>query len=145
MAAWLLRARSALLADAPSPLDAARKLAVVNGLGEHSRAQVRLRACCLPSGFWSARNFSSKGSCTYSSMHVSSCAQVCVCLYWHLRTLSPHTTRWAYSTPWTPMVKRSLTRVCCLGLVHDVQPIVPYARRVSYMCVATLRRATLRQ
>ena len=41
MAAWLLRARSALLADAPSPLDAARKLAVVNGLGEHSRAQVR--------------------------------------------------------------------------------------------------------
>ena len=46
MAAWLLRARSALLADTPSPLDAARKLAVVNGLGEHSRAQVHCHHCC---------------------------------------------------------------------------------------------------
>ena len=40
MSHWLLRARSALLHDNASPLDAARKLAVVNGLGEHSRAQV---------------------------------------------------------------------------------------------------------
>ena len=42
MSHWLLQARSALLHDNASPLDAARKLAVVNGLGEHSRAQV----CC---------------------------------------------------------------------------------------------------
>ena len=40
MGAWLLSARAALLQDAPTSLDAARKLAVVNGLGEHSRAQV---------------------------------------------------------------------------------------------------------
>lgn len=40
MGAWLLGARGALLQDAPTSLDAARKLAVVNGLGEHSRAQV---------------------------------------------------------------------------------------------------------
>ncbi|CAK0784210.1 hypothetical protein CVIRNUC_007414 [Coccomyxa viridis] len=39
MSHWLLQARSALLHDNASPLDAARKLAVVNGLGEHSRAQ----------------------------------------------------------------------------------------------------------
>ena len=44
MSHWLLKARSALLHDNASPLDAARKLAVVNGLGEHSRAQVRLFA-----------------------------------------------------------------------------------------------------
>ena len=42
MSHWLLKARSALLHDNASPLDAARKLAVVNGLGEHSRAQVWL-------------------------------------------------------------------------------------------------------
>ena len=42
MSHWLLQARSALLHDNASSLDAARKLAVVNGLGEHSRAQVRL-------------------------------------------------------------------------------------------------------
>ncbi len=41
MGAWLLSARAALLQDTPTSLDAARKLAVVNGLGEHSRAQVR--------------------------------------------------------------------------------------------------------
>lgn len=43
MGAWLLGARAALLQDTPTSLDAARKLAVVNGLGEHSRAQV-----CMP-------------------------------------------------------------------------------------------------
>ncbi len=42
MSHWLLKARSALLHDNASSLDAARKLAVVNGLGEHSRAQVLL-------------------------------------------------------------------------------------------------------
>ena len=42
MSHWLLKARSALLHDNASSLDAARKLAVVNGLGEHSRAQVCL-------------------------------------------------------------------------------------------------------
>ena len=40
MGAWLLHARTALLHDAAAPLDASRKLAIVNGLGEHSRAQV---------------------------------------------------------------------------------------------------------
>ena len=52
MSHWLLQARSALLHDNASPLDAARKLAVVNGLGEHSRAQVccaGLQAFCCPS------------------------------------------------------------------------------------------------
>ena len=34
-------ARTALLQDANATLDASRKLAVVNGLGEHSRAQAR--------------------------------------------------------------------------------------------------------
>lgn len=43
MGAWLASARSALLQDANATLDASRKLAVVNGLGEHSRAQVRGR------------------------------------------------------------------------------------------------------
>ncbi len=42
MSHWLLKARSALLHHNASSLDAARKLAVVNGLGEHSRAQVCL-------------------------------------------------------------------------------------------------------
>lgn len=48
MGAWLLCARAALLQDTPTSLDAARKLAVVNGLGEHSRAQAstwRLNKC----------------------------------------------------------------------------------------------------
>ena len=40
MGAWLASARTALLQDANATLDASRKLAVVNGLGEHSRAQV---------------------------------------------------------------------------------------------------------
>lgn len=39
MAAWLSGARDALLHSAQPALDASRKLAVVNGLGEHSRAQ----------------------------------------------------------------------------------------------------------
>ena len=47
MSHWLLKARSALLHDNASSLDAARKLAVVNGLGEHSRAQVLLSGLLL--------------------------------------------------------------------------------------------------
>ena len=43
MGAWLASARTALLQDANATLDASRKLAVVNGLGEHSRAQARGR------------------------------------------------------------------------------------------------------
>lgn len=42
MTAWLSRVASSLRSEAPSSLDSARKLAVVNGLGEHSRAQVIL-------------------------------------------------------------------------------------------------------
>lgn len=42
MAAWLKQARQALLQDQAGLLDSSRKLAVVNGLGEHSRAQVGL-------------------------------------------------------------------------------------------------------
>ena len=48
MSHWLLKARSALLHDNASSLDAARKLAVVNGLGEHSRAQVLSFAFSFP-------------------------------------------------------------------------------------------------
>lgn len=40
MATWLKQARQALLRDQAGPLDSCRKLAIVNGLGEHSRAQV---------------------------------------------------------------------------------------------------------
>lgn len=40
MAAWLSGARDALMHHGQSALDASRKLAIVNGLGEHSRAQV---------------------------------------------------------------------------------------------------------
>ena len=40
MSHWLLKARSALLDDIASALDAARMLAVVNGLGKHRRIQV---------------------------------------------------------------------------------------------------------
>jgi hypothetical protein len=40
MGTWLLRTCASLLQDSGTSLDAARKLAVVNGLGEHSRAQV---------------------------------------------------------------------------------------------------------
>jgi len=50
MGAWLAGARAALLQDAAAPLDASRKLAVVNGLGEHSRAQARPRIFSLMSG-----------------------------------------------------------------------------------------------
>ena len=50
MGAWLASARTALLQDANATLDASRKLAVVNGLGEHSRAQARGRTLksCIP-------------------------------------------------------------------------------------------------
>lgn len=40
MASWLTTIRQALAKDKPGCLDSARKLAIVNGLGEHSRAQV---------------------------------------------------------------------------------------------------------
>lgn len=40
MASWLTSARQAILQDQGGSLDSSRKLAVVNGLGEHSRAQV---------------------------------------------------------------------------------------------------------
>ncbi len=50
MGAWLAGARAALLQDAAAPLDASRKLAVVNGLGEHSRAQARPRVFYLTPG-----------------------------------------------------------------------------------------------
>lgn len=43
MGTWLLNMRNSLLQDGGSPMDTARKLAVVNGLGEHSRAQVLAR------------------------------------------------------------------------------------------------------
>eukprot|EP00884_Botryococcus_braunii_P000450 jgi/Botrbrau1/10405/Bobra.0133s0014.1 len=39
MTAWLLKTRACLMHDASCLLDSARKLAIVNGLGEHSRAQ----------------------------------------------------------------------------------------------------------
>lgn len=42
MTVWLFRLASSLRSEAASSLDSARKLAVVNGLGEHSRAQVML-------------------------------------------------------------------------------------------------------
>lgn len=51
MGAWLASARTALLQDAAAPLDASRKLAVVNGLGEHSRAQARPRTTSFLWGF----------------------------------------------------------------------------------------------
>ena len=61
MSHWLLKARSALLHDNASTLDAARKLAVVNGLGEHSRAQV-----CLP-GLLCSWHYK-VGSCTLQNV-----------------------------------------------------------------------------
>lgn len=42
MATWLNEAREKSARDKPGSLDSARKLAIVNGLGEHSRAQVSL-------------------------------------------------------------------------------------------------------
>ena len=41
MASWLSNARQNLMQDQAGSLDSSRKLAVVNGLGEHSRAQVK--------------------------------------------------------------------------------------------------------
>ena len=41
MAAWLSGARDSVLHDAEPSLDASRKLAIVNGLAEQTRAQVR--------------------------------------------------------------------------------------------------------
>lgn len=55
MAAWLSGARDALIHNAQPALDASRKLAIVNGLGEHSRAQVHVFACnakSIRSGFY---------------------------------------------------------------------------------------------
>ena len=72
MSHWLLKARSALLHDNASSLDAARKLAVVNGLGEHSRAQVCLLALHLTKHLFAHIKSVMLGDIAHDDLHLHS-------------------------------------------------------------------------
>ena len=86
MGAWLASARTALLQDANATLDASRKLAVVNGLGEHSRAQVgasaqrTARGTALPVGVPCRRGDCSAASSGFAGQpgiqQIRACASV---------------------------------------------------------------------